>query len=128
MFAYHQREWIWKDNKEDVKEYLINNGIVDRAQKDNDEFMVRKFNEYVNSNCPEFRIIHEVCNGTKHLAAVGNIKDTLKRNGVLDGGFCGKSFNTNDLVILDGNNIIIFKEILNSVIKYWEDLFEKLKI
>ncbi len=49
MFAYHLREWIWESNKDSVKNYLINNEIIDESKRSNDDFVECKFNQYVNS-------------------------------------------------------------------------------
>jgi len=127
IFAYHQREWFWQDYKDIIKAYFVANKIIKNSQSSNDDFVECKFNEYVNSKCPDFRIIREVCNGTKHLTVVGNI-NTLKRRGAFNGGFSGTSINTNDLVIIKDNNLLIFKDILKNVVDYWANLFKLLKI
>ena len=108
---------------------MINNGIIIKSKKHNYDYTECKFNEYVNSQCPEFRYIREICNGTKHLKVCDKIKTTKKRNGGFNGGFNGNSFNTDDLIIIDNNNnILVFKNILLKVVEFWKDLFEKLKI
>ena len=108
---------------------MIDNRIINESKKDNDDYVECKFNEYVNFKCPEFRYIHEICNGTKHLTVNGDIKFTKKREGEFNGGFNGNSFNTNDLIIFDSNNnILVFKKNLSKVFEFWKDMFEKLKI
>ena len=129
MFAYHLREWIWKDDKNAVIRFLIDNRIINKSKKDNDDYVERKFNEFVNTKCSEFRYIREICNGTKHLKVCDKIKTTKKRNGGFNGGFNGNSFNTDDLIIIDNNNnILVFKNILVKVVEFWKDMFEKLKL
>ncbi len=66
MLAYHLREWIWNCNKEEVKNYLESVGIIKKSKMNHDDYVECKFNEYVNEKCPEFRLIHEICNGSKH--------------------------------------------------------------
>jgi len=127
IFAYHQREWFWKDYKDKIRAYLATNKIIKKSQLNNDDYVECKFNEYVNSKCPEFRIIRDVCNGSKHLIIGTNISSS-KRGGGLNGGFSGKSFNTNDLVLVMNSDTIIFKDILTKVVDYWSDLFKLLKI
>ena len=129
ILAYHQREWFWKDNKEVVKNYLIDNGIVEERHKDNDKYIECKFNEYVNNHCPGFRYIRAICNGSKHLSLRGDISDTEKSKENFNGGFNGQSLATDDLIIIDeNNNIIIFKDIITTIISFWNDMFEELEI
>jgi len=131
ILAYHLREWIWNCNKDAVKDYLLSQTFINRSKIDNDDYIECKFNEYVNLKCPEFIIIREICNGSKHFSVRdrGTIKDTYKREGAFNGGFNGNAVQTDDLVIKDNNdNLVVFKTLLKKVVDYLNNLICKLEI
>ncbi len=128
MLAYHLREWIWKCDSNSVKKHLLNLKIINQNQLYNDDFIECKFNEYVNKKCPEFRLIHQICNGSKHFKLKqSTINNTYKREGSFDGGFNGDSFLTNDLMVDDKNgNSIVFKKNLQIVVDFYGNLLKNL--
>ena len=131
ILSYHLREWIWNCNKDVVKDYLLSQNFIGKSKIDNDDYIECKFNEYVNLKCPEFRMIREICNGSKHFSTRGKstIKDTYKREGGLNGAFNGNAFQTDDLVIKDNNdNEIVFKTLLKKIVDYLNNLICTLKI
>jgi hypothetical protein len=131
ILAYHLREWIWNCNKDAVKDYLLSQKFISRSKIDNDDYIECKFNEYVNRKCPDFRMIREICNGSKHFSTRerGTVKDTYKREGGPSGAFNGNAFQTDDLIIKDNNdNEIVFKFLLIRVVDYLNNLICSLKI
>ncbi len=132
VLAYHLREWIWKCNSAEVRNYLLSEKFIKKSKIRRDDHVVCKFNEYINKECPEFKMIHEICNGSKHFYPGENdkIEDTYTREGGFTGSsFCGESFQTNDLMIKDAcGKEFIFKKIIEKVVTYYGELLSKLKI
>ena len=127
--AYHLREWILKSAKVSVINLLIKIDFIKEKDRENNEYVECKFNELVNKQCPNFRIIREICNGTKHF--IDNNKYTQNaflNNGSFSPGFDGTSFNSYDLIIIvEFGNRLLFKNIISNVISYWENFIKQIK-
>lgn len=126
MLSYHLREWIWITGADMIKRYLLNLKVITTNQLENNDFVKRKYYEWINNKCPEFRVIREICNRAKHLelekGELSNISSIEKRDGAFDGQFFnGNFFETNDLVIIDANNkTVLYKKVLDSVMRFWD--------
>ncbi|MGH9677451.1 MAG: hypothetical protein ACRD36_10150 [Candidatus Acidiferrum sp.] len=56
--AYHLREWVWKDRLE--SDPALQTKIMGTS---GDE---AAWNTWVNNNCADFKLVRDVCNGSKH--------------------------------------------------------------
>ncbi len=126
MMAYHIREWIWQCDPEAVKKLLLRLRKIREKQRNDDNFVECKFNEFINKNCPEFILMHDICNHSKHFKIVPkNVKDLCLREGSFGPGFKGSEYDTFDLVIITMNgHKLIFKDKIKQVISYWEKFFK----
>jgi len=62
--AYHLREWIWHGRLE--KDPALHAQIAGEKIAGKAKERKCKWNKYVNKECPNFSLIRELCNGSKH--------------------------------------------------------------
>jgi hypothetical protein len=68
--AYHLREWIWHGRLESDEEFQA---AIMGAAGNEDEW-----NHWVNKEFPDFKIIRELCNGSKHFEADDAVSRTIE--------------------------------------------------
>ena len=117
--AYHLREWIWHDRLE--HDPTLQAAIVGNSAKKGD------WNCWVNKQFPDFRIIRELCNGSKHFEP-GNIVQGTHRGG-LDSkvpffdnphsGFDDNGFH----VEVDASRFVSILDLLTRAHAFWAGLF-----
>src|SRR5262245_57391488 len=66
--AYHLREWIWHDRLE--------HDLARQASIMNVTGNEEAWNRYVNQHFPDFPVIRDLCNGSKHFEPQGTIQAT----------------------------------------------------
>ena len=126
LMAYHIREWILKSAYRSIVDLLLHIALIKNNDIENEKLIECKFNEYINEECPEIRIIREICNGSKHLMTNNKyLNDTYLNKGAFGPGFNGESFNTYDLIVLDSSgNRLLFKNVIEKVIDYWKSFYK----
>jgi hypothetical protein len=132
--AYHLREWIWHGRLEN--DTALQTLITGERAEGTPEQRECKWNKYINGAFKngafeDFRLIRELCNGSKHfepdpgdkvqatftaghgspLAAYGD--------GVLGRGVDGL------FVVLDGGRVVFVTHLLQSVHTFWANLFTR---
>ncbi len=114
MFAYHLREWVWKEHETLVREKL-----------ECDNWL--SFCTYVNSQHKNFSLIRDICNGSKHFSPTDNSR--LSSSGLTGGGFSSgfsSGFNIGHLTVTAGTNKISATQLLSDAITYYDHLLRKL--
>ena len=150
--AYHLREWIWhgrlkndptlqaqitgesaegtpehRECKSPKRSRGARSGCG--ASLSATEMSQRKWNEYINSEHTDFRLIRELCNGSKHFGP----RDGDKVKATLTPGYgsplsaYGMGYYGVDglFVVLDGGGIVSVVHLLQSVRTFWAEKFER---
>jgi hypothetical protein len=119
--AFHLREWIWHGRLEN--DPTLQAAIMGNAGRE--ENWIR----HINAAFADFRLIKELCNGSKHFAPDprDRVEDTLMAGrgsplfaynvGPLGYGVDGL------FVVLDGGDVKSVTHLLQSVRTFWADLF-----
>ena len=116
--AYHLREWIWHTRLEHNSSLLTQ--IIGRSGVESD------WNSWVNTQHPEFKIVREICNGSKHfeLDNVGLIirykTAGLNGNMGLSRGF--KLNDAGDYIDTAAQTDRSVRDIAQDVQRFWHDL------
>jgi hypothetical protein len=123
--AYHLREWIWNDRlKHDT---ALQTAII-QASGD-----VSRWNAWVKQAFPDFPIIRDLCNGSKHFGSDPNQEPKVHathqagygsplfayNSGVLGYGIAG--FFVQD----DAARIVSVENLIERVFGFWTDLFKR---
>jgi hypothetical protein len=120
--AYHLREWIWHDRleTEPVLQAAVK-GSVGTEQA---------WNEWVIQQFPDFPLIRELCNGSKHFEHKPDDKVAATHQGGLDSkvpffdnpysGFDDKGLH----VEVDQGRIVSTVDLVTRVRDFWADLFK----
>jgi hypothetical protein len=119
--AFHLREWIWHDRLE--HNTALQQEILGSTGRGKD------WNCWVNKKFPDFRIIRDLCNGSKHWEP-GEVVYATHRGG-LDSkvpffdnphsGFDDNGFH----VELDAGRIVAISDLVMRVRDFWAELFEQ---
>ncbi|MES0882260.1 hypothetical protein [Roseibium sp. SCP14] len=117
LFAYHLREWIWKEHRSLIEKAL---GLKDQEA----------FYKYVNNCFPDFPLIREVCLGTKHFETNHNqvLNTGLSGGDFSPDDFSSADFYVGDLIVETGIGNKNALEMLKSVLRFYEKLFSVLGI
>ncbi len=121
ILAYHLREWLWNEHEARISEQL---SIQD----------VSEYNKHINDACPNFEVIRQLCNGSKHYK-YDEQKDgqrIVKSTKLEKGDFSHTEFRP----ALDIGVLIIDTEagkinaidLLSKAIEYYESLFSDWKL
>jgi hypothetical protein len=122
--AFHLREWIWHDRLEHDTALQI--AIIGASGKDCD------WNRWVNKTFPDFPIIRELCNGSKHFkpgSEQPKVQATHQAGygshlfaygtGILGYGIAGF------FVQLDAGRIVSVQNLIERVRDFWAELFKQ---
>jgi hypothetical protein len=119
--AYHLREWIWHDRLE--RDPALQAAILGTNAKEED------WDSWVNKQFSDFRIVRELCNGSKHFEP-GNVVQGTHRGG-LDSkvpffdnphsGFDDNGFH----VEVDAGRIVSVVDLLTRARDFWAELFTR---
>jgi hypothetical protein len=117
--AYHLREWIWHDRLS--ADAALQAAIMGNAGQESD------WNAWVNQTFPDFGIIRDLCNSSKHFAPrnQGSVTRTLESGwdkqpwDVLPWGAEGL------WVKLTDGRVVSVTELLERALQFWEQLFTK---
>lgn len=123
ILGYHLREWIWKDYSPIITQIL-------RINKECD------FNKHINDSFKYFKILKDVCNGSKHFQTIkGTGRHDLE---LIDCSFMGNGdfnqkafsfgYNIPTLTIKFNGNKVLAGGMIQILIKYYEDLFKTLGV
>ena len=121
--AYHLKEWLWKERLsvtpgEDLKLF----GQSFTSQQD--------YNANLNRRCPNYKLLRDVCNGSKHFALdnPGRVKATTVRPGAMFGSvmFGEAAFGEGPYfaIRLDDGSLVRFLGLLSEVVALWDDVFK----
>ena len=114
MFAYHLREWIWKEHE-----------AVVRDKKGCDT--ASDFNTFVNNAHLNFPVIRDICNGSKHFG-----RDPTSRvdtSGLSGGAFSrsfSSGFNIGRLTVTVNGSQLQAEHLLNDVVSHYRGLLQNL--
>jgi hypothetical protein len=120
--AYHLREWIWHGRLENNA--ALQARIMGRAGSEAD------WNKYVKDRFPDFQLIRELCNGSKHFErfpgdqvksthAAGYGSPLYAHGGPLGYGVDGL------FMVLDGGRIVSVMHLLDEARALWAELFDR---
>ena len=116
MFSYHLREWIWKEHQALVGNKL---GCHD----------VSAFNATVNRQYPDFRLIRDICNGSKHFDSVAG---PVTSSGLSGGDFCSSDFSSDfdigELTVETNSTTVSATKLLTDVTAYYEKTLRTLNL
>lgn len=120
ILGFHLREWIWKKHRKIIKSTF---GIKGK----------RKFEQYINDKFPYFPVVRDICNGSKHLfKSKKDIKNVvssyLKDSGAFEPKEFSPKYDTPALIIKSKTETIIAILLINSLVKYYDQLFNDLGI
>jgi hypothetical protein len=121
--AYHLREWIWHGRLE--QDPALQAKIMGASGSES------KWNDHVNLSCPDFPLIRELCNGSKHFER--DPRDKVEANH--QAGYGGPIFAYGTGVLGYGDNgifvqvgagrIVSVMHLLESARYFWIKLFER---
>ena len=113
LFAYHLREWIWKEHESVVK------ARTGRATQSD-------FNDLVNNAHSDFPIIRDICNGSKHFSKGGG---KIGSSGLTGGSFSrsfSSDFDIGELTVTVGGSQLQAEQLLTDVVSYYRSLLQSL--
>lgn len=122
--AYHLREWIWHDRLADDTGLQVT--IIGPSASGK-----RDWNDWVEKTFPDFRIIGDLCSGSKHFKQDrnSNLKATHQAgygsplfaygSGILGYGIAGV------FVQLDAGRIVSVENLIERVRDFWAELFKQ---
>ncbi|RWC42229.1 MAG: hypothetical protein EOS55_24745 [Mesorhizobium sp.] len=117
--AYHLREWIWHDRLQ------ADAGLQTRVMGAPGNEAA--WNTWVNSNCNDFKLVRELCNGSKHFEPDTNgVIQGFERSTLSGGARLSDNFKTSDasFYVRDKNNIAKrIADIVSNVETFWRKLF-----
>jgi hypothetical protein len=127
--AYHLREWIWHGRlkTDPVLQAQITAGRTQATIAERED----EWKEYVSTECPNFSLIQELCNGSKHFRRMAS--DKVQAAHTAGYGSPLLAYNTGPLgynvdglfMQLDGGRIVSMMYLLQSVRKFWAELFDR---
>lgn len=114
--AYHMHEWVWGD-------WLKTDHATWRTLNIRDK---PTFLEWIDANEPWFKLMQEICNGSKHFNQ--RVSQQTKAVGAFDrGAFDDSAFDAQrlEIEVQDGNHKtwILAEIVIESVIIFWRDFF-----
>jgi hypothetical protein len=119
--AYHLREWIWHDRLEHdpALQRAIMGGSGDESA----------WNRWVNQRLPDFRVVKELCNGSKHFCPGSLIRASHQAGFDSPVSFWDNPASGWDdasyYVELAGGRLISVADLVNDVRAFWCDLFSR---
>jgi hypothetical protein len=121
--AYHLREWIWHGRLE--------NDAALQAAIMGAPGIKAGWDKHVKDRFTDFRLIHELCNGSKHFEA--DLRDKVKATHTAGYGSPLFAYNHGPLgygvdglfMVLDGGRIVSVMHLLESVRSFWTEMFER---
>ena len=109
IFAWHLRDWVWAQYKTELHTEL---GLRKRADLDHLLFAA----------CPEFEIIQELANGSKHFKGEGSaVAGTELAHGYASGLLL--VFTQSHLIVKTGTTSQFAENLLTKVLSHWDDFF-----
>jgi hypothetical protein len=121
--AYHLREWIWHGRLE--HDTTLHAEVM--GERGNEE----DWNIWVKQHFPDFTIVHELCNGSKHF--LPHAKDTVRATHRPGYGSPLFAYDVGPLgygvralfVQTDGGRIISIDNLVSRIRDFWNDQFEQ---
>jgi hypothetical protein len=119
--AYHLREWIWHDRLEN--DVVLRTAIMSTP---GDE---PAWNSWVKQQFPEFEIVRELCNGSKHFTDRAAIRATHRAgwdSKVFYWDTPGSSWDDNGFYVeIDTGKIVAVLGLIIRVRDFWANLFQQ---
>jgi hypothetical protein len=120
--AYHLHEWIWHAHLE--REPALQTAIMSRSGK-----KCRVWREWVDEQFPDFEIIRELCNGSKHFKRKGNVEAANQAGWdsplfAFDVGILGYDVE-GFFVQLDAGRIVSVMHLVEEARDFWAALFQR---
>ena len=112
LFAYHLREWIWKEHSAKLERML---SLKDESA----------FNKYVNGRCIQFKIVREICNGSKHFRKE---LENIVSSGFTGGDFSRADFDCGHLTVTTEDGDLSVSDILSQSVALYEELLKEVDI
>jgi len=107
--AWHLSDWVFEE------------------YKDKHKLTLGKFREALYLPCPSLKIMHDICNGSKHKKLSqpkASIKDTRKHLGAFSNHF-SRAFDVTTLKIeLEDGTVLFFEDEIQKVISFWINYFK----
>jgi hypothetical protein len=121
--AFHLREWIWHGRLENTPALQI--AIMGATGGEPD------WNAYINQQFPDFPLIRELCNGSKHFEPGSSDQvSAIHRAGygspLIAYGTGNLGYNVGDLFVqVDAGRLISVLHLVMSAREFWEKLFKR---
>jgi hypothetical protein len=123
--AYHLREWVWHDRLE--RDTALQIAIIQASGHES------LWNAWVNQAFPDFPIIRELCNGSKHFEADPNHQPKVQATHQAGYGSSLFAYGTGILgydiagffVQLDAGRIVSIENLIEGALGFWLDLFKR---
>ena len=112
--AYHLREWIWHS-------WMQDNPILLKEITGSNETKDSNWNNWINESFPKFRILREICNGSKHLVIWSDEQITDSYKGGWGQPWGSPWGATGYYVIMDDGEHVSVNELLNAIAKFWAE-------
>jgi hypothetical protein len=115
--AYHLREWVWHGRLENDR--ALQAMVMNVAGKEDD------WNKYVNQQFPDFSVVRELCNGSKHFVTGNKIIQGTHRAG-WDSPVAKwdvAKWDDKGLYVEVGGRFVSVVDLLTSVREFWRRLF-----
>ena len=114
--AYHLREWIWHGRLEN--DPTLQSTVMHVAGNEDD------WNKYVNRQFPDFSVVRELCNGSKHFVR-GKIIQATHRAGWDSPASSWDVSRWDDmgLYVEVGGRFVSVVDLLTRVLDFWRRLF-----
>lgn len=112
--GYHLREWVWEERLENDASRRAQVGV--QSEPD--------LNAKVNAEHPQFKLVRQIANGSKHFKRDPAAPITGKHTGAFSSAFAKKAFNVDHLFIeeADGTRHDV-EDVLDALLSYWESFF-----